>query len=475
MIYVEKNDESDLIIHANDGILNEINTFFSFPNPNARWLKTKAAQIKAAMTHMFRLRTKRLPVGLYAHLAQFGKDRGYPLEGWKPLASNISLAEVQAFINTLNLPDDIKPYEHQVLGVTKALRYMRRVLESSTSSGKSLIIYCIVRYLDKMGYKGLIIVPTLNLQSQIASDFMTYARNPKSLDLKVDVQLWQSIQNNDSDYFKLYDYVIVDEAHHGEARVLTNILRKCVNAKYKIGLTGSVKDSKIPRLVLEANFGPITTLITNKEAIDKGISTDLLIKGLVLRYPEAELRAVGVAKFTYQDEIKWLLYNPVRNNFICNLAISLKCNTLIMVTQIEHGEILVAQLLKKSEGTRKVYWVHGGTEAEDREAIRKIAEHEQNAIIVGSVVFQEGMSLRNLHNIIFTSPTKSKIRVLQMIGRGLRLLAGKEVCTLFDIVDDLRIGSIVNYTLTHWIERLSLYNRESFTVKVYNIKLERAS
>ena len=100
---------------------------------------------------------------------------------------------------------------------------------------------------------------------------------------------------------------------------------------------------------------------------------------------------------------------------------------------------------------------------------------ESDAIIVASYgTFSTGVNIRNLHNIIFASPSKSRVRNLQSIGRGLRLGENKEQAVLFDVADDFRIGKFANFTLKHFAERVKIYDEEKFNYKFYNIELKNA-
>jgi superfamily II DNA or RNA helicase len=122
---------------------------------------------------------------------------------------------------------------------------------------------------------------------------------------------------------------------------------------------------------------------------------------------------------------------------------------------------------------RKVFYVHGSVEADERELVREITEKESDAIIIASYgTFSTGINIRNLHNIVFASPSKSKIRTLQSIGRVLRLGENKETATLFDIADDLTYKSRKNFTLDHFVERMKIYNEEKFEYKIYSINLK---
>jgi superfamily II DNA or RNA helicase len=277
------------------------------------------------------------------------------------------------------------------------------------------------------------------------------------------------------EYFEQFDYVIGDEAHNFKAQSLTSILTACVNAKYRIGLTGTLDGTKTHKLVLEGLFGVVRKVISTKELIDKGEVSNFDIKCLVLKHNE-EISKLYKEK-TYAEEIQYLIGNEARNKFVKNLAVSLSKNTLVLYQMVDkHGKILY-DMIKNTKllGDRKVFFVYGGVDATDREEIRRIMEIEQDAIVVASFgTFSTGINIRNLHNIIFAMPTKSSIRTLQSIGRGLRQSEGKEIATLYDISDDMRYKKHMNYTLKHFVERVKIYTEEQFPFKIYNINLKES-
>jgi len=276
------------------------------------------------------------------------------------------------------------------------------------------------------------------------------------------------------EYFEQFDYIIGDEAHLFKAQSLTTILTSCVNAKYRFGLTGTLDGTKTHKLVLEGLFGPVKKVITTKELIDKGEVSNFDIKCLCLKHDEKICREIK-EKSTYQDEIAYLISCEARNKFVKNLAVSLGKNTLVLYQMVDkHGKILYDMIKNtKNIGDRKIFFVHGGVDANDREEIRRIMEIEQNAIVVASFgTFSTGINIRNLHNIIFAMPTKSSIRTLQSIGRGLRQSEGKEIATLYDISDDMRVGKHMNHTLKHFVERVKIYTEEKFPFKIYKINLK---
>jgi superfamily II DNA or RNA helicase len=199
--------------------------------------------------------------------------------------------------------------------------------------------------------------------------------------------------------------------------------------------------------------------------------TNFEIKAIILKYPD-EIRK-QLRNADYQTELDFLVRNDARNRFIVNLTLSLRGNTLLMFQFVEkHGKVLY-ELLK--DCGREVYFVHGGVDGEDREQIRKLLETEKEAIVVASVgTFSTGVNIPSLRNIISASPSKSKIRNLQSIGRVLRKSADKDGATLYDIADDLTWKSKKNFTIMHFVERMKIYNEEKFDYKIYPVNLKDA-
>jgi len=298
-----------------------------------------------------------------------------------------------------------------------------------------------------------------------------YQGKDKVSDKPLIISTWQSLYQLPSSYFEQFDYVIGDEAHLFKAQSLTTIMTAANKTKYRIGLTGTLDGTKTHKLVLEGLFGAVEKVITTKELIDNKQLSDFQIKCLVLRHPDDVVERMKDA--TYQEEIEYLISNQNRNRFIRNLAISLGTNTLILYQMVEkHGQILYNDILEKANG-RKVFFIHGKVDTDDREEVRRIMEIENDAIVVASFgTFSTGINIRNLHNVIFASPSKSRVRNLQSIGRGLRQSEGKEMATLYDIADDMRYKKHMNFTLKHFVERVKIYNEENFSFKIYNIGLK---
>jgi superfamily II DNA or RNA helicase len=273
-------------------------------------------------------------------------------------------------------------------------------------------------------------------------------------------------------YFADFDFVIGDEAHLFKAKSLIDIMTGLTNARYRIGTTGTLDGTKTHKLVLEGLFGSVRKVITTKELMDAKHLAEFQIKCLLLRHNESICQAAK--NFTYQQEIEYLVLNDARNRFIANLAVSLEGNTLVLFQYVDkHGRILHKLISDKVGMDRKVLFVSGSTEVQVREEIRHIVEKETNAIIVASFgTFSTGINIRNLHSIIFASPSKSRIRNLQSIGRGLRKSDTKDSAVLFDIADDMRYKKKENYTLRHFAERIRMYGDEKFKFKIYKIELK---
>jgi len=369
----------------------------------------------------------------------------------------------------------ISPRDYQVEGVFDALRRNRRLLISPTGSGKSLMIYGVCRYHVEASRKVLIVVPTTSLVEQMYKDFEDYGWNAQQYCYKiyggktriakkdVVISTWQSIYKMDRKWFGQFDVIIGDEAHQFKSKSLIGIMSKLADAKYRYGFTGTLDGTQTHKWVLEGLFGPSYKIINTKELQEAGYLAKLNIKVLLMKHDPQVFE-------TYEDEVQFIIGHEKRNKFIKNLAHDLKGNTLILFSRVAaHGEVLY-DLINTSE--RKVFFVHGGVDTEERETVRQITEQENDAIIIASFgTFSTGINIKNLHNVIFSSPSKSRIRTLQSIGRVLRKSENKLKATLYDIADDCKKGSRSNYTLNHLVERIKYYNEEKFNYDIISIKI----
>lgn len=479
-LIISKENEVYMKVDAEPVIRQELNDYFTFTVPGAKFMPAYRNRMWDGKMRLYNAMTKQLYLGLLPYVQVFADEREYDLEITDNIHAqeNFSVKEANEFIQELKTK--FSPRDYQLDSFVHLVRNNRGLLVSPTASGKSFIIWLLTQWYGDC--KTLVIVPTTSLVHQMRSDFIEYGSDgddihiimggqEKNTDARIVVSTWQSLYKMRKDYFAQYDVVIGDECHLFKAKSLTSIMTKLIDCKYRFGFTGTLDGTQTHKLVLEGLFGRVKQFVKTKELIEQEHLANFKIKALVLKYTDEECKLVS--KMKYQDEMDWIVQHPKRNKFIRDLTLSLNGNTLLLFQYVDkHGKILYNIVNEKIEKGRKLFFVYGGTDAETREQIRAITEKEENAIIIASYgTFSTGINIRNLHNIIFASPTKSRIRNLQSIGRGLRKSKSKNTATLFDIADDLRNKKKVNYTLTHFGERVKIYNEEEFVYKIHNIRI----
>lgn len=500
-ITIWKKNESIALVDCDAGIAHGLSEYFSFFVPGYKYMKLYKRKIWDGKIRLFNSTSRELPAGLYPFVDEFCKRNSYTLKvessdyGSLVDRSEQDPNDVFTYIKDLKLqsrgkPIDIRDYQFDA--VMKALNLNRCVLLSPTGSGKSLIIYCLaqiwLKYLtNEVNYpeadKVLVVVPTTSLVEQMEKDFIDYGYNAKGIhkiysgkdkdriDSDIVVSTWQSIYKLDPEWFEQFGMVIGDECHGFKSKSLTDIMNKCSQAKYRIGTTGTLDNAQVHHLVLQGLFGKIHRVTTTKALQDSNTLAKLDINIIVLKYDEEIRKSLG--KANYQDEIDFIVRNEKRNNFIRNLALDTDGNTLVLFNYVDkHGKPLFDMINNKAEEGRKIFYVSGEVATSDREAIREITESQKNAIIVASLgTFSTGINIRNLHNIIFASPSKSQIKVLQSIGRGLRKSENGQATKLFDLADDLHTKGRKNYALLHSEERVKIYNKEEFNYKIIEVPI----
>ena len=490
-IILSKKDEVYLKVKCEPSIGQELNDHFSFDVPGAKFHPLYRSRMWDGKVRLYSMFTQELYVGLKSYLEHFCKERDYTIDysNYIEQADAVTYDQIKEFCLSLQLASKGEPIEvrdYQIDAVYQAIHDGRRLLLSPTGSGKSLILYCLLRWNLQSNRKQLILVPTTSLVEQLYSDFQDYSSingwkasehcyriyggHEKSNEFDVVISTWQSLYKLPKQFFSMFQVIYGDEAHNFKAKSLTSILNKCTTTPYRVGTTGTLDGTKTHKLVLEGLFGPVYKVTTTKKLIDNKQLADLKIYNIILEYSD-EIRK-ACKGFDYQKEIDFIVQNVQRNKFIRNLAIKQEGNTLELFQYVEkHGKVLY-ELIKENAGKRKVFYVSGETDVTIRESVRAITEEESNAIIVASYgTFSTGINIRNLHNIIFSSPSKSRIRNLQSIGRGLRTSGTKTECKLYDIADDLTWKSKKNYTLLHMIERIKIYNDEHFNYKLVKVPI----
>ena len=479
-LYVRKVNEVYARVTCDPSVAQELCDHFTFTVPGAKFIPAVRNKFWDGKIRLYNTMTALLYFGLVKEVSTFAASRDYDVEyddNCKPNLTALTNSEIQEFLNDCGLT--LTPRDYQINAFRHAIKYDRGVFLSPTASGKSFIIYLLTRYYNA---RTLIIVPTTSLVSQLASDFADYGfisdefvhriyeGQDKQTDKPITISTWQSIYKLPKSYFEQFDLAIGDEAHLFKAKSLTTIMEKTVNCKYRFGFTGTLDGSQTNKMVLEGLFGPVFTVTTTSELMEQNHVAQLKIKAIVLGYKEEERKLVK--NMTYQDEVDFIVRHDGRNKFIRNLALSLEGNSLILFQFVEkHGKMLF-DMIKDKDESRPIFFIHGGVDGDERESIRHIVERESNAIIVASYgTFSTGVNIRNLHNVVFSSPTKSRVRTLQSIGRGLRIGSEKTDVVVYDIADDLKHKTKMNFTLLHFMERLNIYNSERFDYKIYNASI----
>ena len=483
-LIISKKNEVYLYIKAEPHIYYELADQFTFEVPNAKFSPQYKNKYWDGKIRLFNTQTGEIYIGLLDRIIRFCEDHEYTYEFADnkfyglpfEINENISKEGVKDYMTAISKH---APRDYQVDGVYDALRHNRKLLISPTASGKSLMIYSVVRYYVEKQQNILIVVPTTSLVEQMYKDFADYgwdvgsychkiyAGKERETDSQVIITTWQSIYKLPKQYFSRFNVVVGDEAHQFKSKSLISIMTKLCDAKYRFGFTGTLDGSQTHKWVLEGLFGPSYKIINTDELMKKGHLAKLDIKILLLKHPPNRFEV-------FEDEVQYIINHTKRNNFIKNLTLDLKGNTLVLFSRVEtHGQPLYELINNGKVDDRHVFFIHGGVETDERERVREITEKESNAIIVASYgTFSTGINIRNLHNVVFASPSKSRIRNLQSIGRVLRKGENKVKATLYDIADDISYKSRKNYTLNHLIERIKIYNEENFNYDIVNIPLK---
>lgn len=500
-VIITKKNESFINIDCELGILYELAEHFTFFVEGYKHMPKYRNGIWDGKIRLLDVRFGTLPAGLTTELIEYSEKLGYEVE----LVSNNfgvpnekTMVDIETIKNTIsdikisnkNNKLEIREYQYQAL--YNCIYNQRQVSITPTGGGKSLIAYCLYRwYLKKENIRTfLLVVPNLSLVKQLYSDFKEYSSEngfdiegttqiiaegaDKTIKKNLVIATWQSIYKLPSKWFNDIDVILMDEVHQAKADAIKGIFEKATNVKYRFGVTGSLDKSAVNKLIIKGLIGDISKVKTTRELIEEGYLSDIKITCIILGYNPDSKSIIKKAN-DYQKEIDFLCQHSRRNEFIAKLALQQTGNTLLLFNYIEkHGEPLYEKI-KTLATTQKVHFIAGKVEAEDREQIRLLVQSsKENNIICASLgTFSTGINLPRIHNIIFATPTKSVIRVMQSIGRGLRKADDKMYLKLYDIADNIVPSKYrPNSTMKHFLERLRIYNEEQHQYKIIEVKIE---
>jgi len=479
---ITKKNEVSCVLKCDPHILYELSHHFSFEVEGHQFSPQYRRKVWDGKVYLVNITKQEFPCGLVYQICKFLDRHGYswefednPYYG-TPYEQDPKVFHegVELFMKKIcNVP----PREYQIESVYQVLKEYRKTILSPTGSGKSLMIYSISRYLTSLGKRTLIIVPTKSLVEQMYKDFKDYGWDVEEnchkvyqgysteSDKPVVISTYQSIYGLDKKWYRQFDGVIGDECHNYKSKVLTGLMKKCVDVKYRVGFTGTLDGKNVHKLILEGHFGPVYKTTTSSDLMEKGFLAKLMVEVIQLKHPSEKFD-------NYNEELEFIGNLNQRNRFICNLAKSLEGNVLVLFTRVEGHGIPMYEMMSDMT-KRPVHLIYGDTDVKVREEVRQISETSDCNIIFGSYgTMSTGVNIKNLHHVIFASPSKSRIRVLQSIGRGLRKAKGKDKAMLYDIADDFRQDhGKNNFTLNHLSERIKYYVEEDFEYRVTTVPI----
>ena len=483
-IVVEKVDEVFVRINCSLEQGYEIKNYFSCYTNGYKWHPKFKARLWDGKVSFFNMKNQTLPIGLLKKFDKFAEEYEYPITyTFNREPDSVCQDDLDLFYKEIFVDSKFYPRDYQNKAILNSINHGRGVLEMATGSGKSLIIYCLIRFmLASTEGKIILVVPSVMLTQRMFSDFVSYGWKNAFTEVsilysdkdrydpskRILITTWQSVYKKDQEYFDKFESVIIDESHSAKAESLKSILSKCTKASFRIGTTGTLPTESVDKYSIFGFLGPVISTVKSIDLMELGILAKIKIINVFLKYSEKEINKSK--KMTYAEEERFIHTHPNRNAIFSFILknIDKDENTLILCSKIEHLKSIVAYLEFKFKD-RKIVQIHGSVDYDKREDIRQSLDNEKGTILVGSYgTMKQGVNIKKLHNVIFASSYKSKITVLQSIGRGLRTHEEKSELKLWDIIDDMRYekrtGTIgTNYIFDHFMERLSYYKDQSFT------------
>lgn len=501
-IKVHFHDFSHVRIECDESVFYELRDFFSFEadgykfNPRYKYGNWDG---RIRLLDYNRL----LPYGLVGQIKKFCSNMSYSVWIDPKIfeTEDLTREDFDAWLSKQEIYSGnakIEPHWYQKDAVYEGLVNRRRILNLPTSAGKSLIQALLARYyLENYEGKILIIVPTTALTTQMANDFVDYRLFSHSMikkigggadkadksknDAPIIVGTWQTVVKQPKEWFSQFGMMMNDECHLATGKSISSIISGLNNCMFKFGLSGSLRDGKANVMQYVGMFGEIFRPVSTSKLMEDGQVTELKINSIFLRYPDEF--ATKLKGKTYQEEVKIITGLKRRTKWIAQLSVKLAKkdeNAFVMFKHVTHGKEIFEAI--KELGYEKVYYVSGEVDTETRNAFKVMAENGKGIIIVASYgVFSTGISVKNLHHVIFAHGVKSKIIILQTVGRVLRKHGSKAVATVWDLIDDAGVKPKslntkkkyihLNYLLKHGIDRIQRYADEKFNYVMKTINL----
>lgn len=483
---VRKLNEVMLEIDCDQGQAYSLRDYFAKFTPNYKYAPLFKMGAWDGKVKYFDMNNHTLPVGLLPMLNEYVNNYNltceFDIEKKDFIDNSITDELLHNFYKEIFVDSKFYPRDHQHESIKNMLINRRAVIENCTSSGKSMIIYCLARYMLKMGLKFIIIVPSISLTRQMFSDMQEYGwvdgpqlisilqsqdRNLYNSDAPILISTWQSLYKKPVDFFDKYEGFIVDETHilSSEAKAVTTLLKKLTKSHYRFGCTGTLPTHQTDLMNIYGYIGSLVYSVATSDMIDAGVLSDITVANIILRHPKGILNSLGK---DYAAEVRYTESSTKRKGVFRWIINNIKDddNILILCTKVNQVKS-IAEDVAKHFPNRDVKIIYGAVNSDTREVIRKGMNAVGGQVLIATYgTFAVGVSVNRLHHVVFASSYKSKIKVLQSIGRGLRVHESKEKVIIWDIVDDMSLevdGKIhTNYLYKHWLERKRYYKANKF-------------
>lgn len=374
---------------------------------------------------------------------------------------------------------ELRDYQRDI--VDKCLKMGRGVTILATAGGKTLTMASLIEsvYKENKNIKCLVLVPDLGLVNQTNADFRDYrvsflhskwtgsdAINLGSNVIIANMGIMQS-DKSDVSWVQDIDLLIIDEVHKlRKDNKINNIIKK-IRTSHKFGFTGTMPESVLDQWNIIGKIGPVLYERNSFQLRQQDYVASVKVQVIKIEYKDKPKvypndRFDPTAKF--RREHQFIAKNPFRNGIISKMGERFDNNCLIMVDYIEHGEELYG-ILSSACKDKQIFFIRGDVEVEERERVKKMMEQQNNVVCIAiSKIFSTGINIKNLHYIVFAGGGKAKVKIIQSIGRGLRLHKDKKGVIIIDIAD------MLHYCQKHYEKRLKLYKGEKINYGVKKIK-----
>lgn len=445
-----------LLIKCDDrNIFENLREYFSVEDKNAAFIQRRfsSRRIKLPSRKYVITPTGLCNLGLYWEIRRYliTKQITEPVSITDKLKEALNVGYTYSIFKDFTL--QLRDYQEEV--IQKAIKNGWGTCVLGTGAGKTLTTAALIENYyrnssNKDTFKCIMIVPDLGLVQQTYNEFIDSGitfkttrwtgSNKPDLTANVvicNIQILQS-QFKNNEWVRFVDLLVVDECHKVKSSNEISKIISSIKTSNRYGFTGTLPEDTLEKWFIIGKLGPVLYEKNSHDLRLESYLTNVEVKIINLNYSNPVIP--NITDSEYRNELSFLYTHEKRNKFISQLSNKLNNNTLILVNHILHGESLL-DVIKNTCINKKVFFIKGEVDVEEREKIKNLMETDNNIICIAiSAIFSTGVNIKNLHNILFVSGGKSFIRTVQSIGRGLRLHKNKSRLLIIDVSDNLRYG-----------------------------------